>query len=156
VTPEERLATLGYDIQAGTIGVGAVIPGVVVGNLLWLSGSVPDRNGRTWRGRVGEAFTTEEAVEAARETAVNQLTHAKTVLGELSRIRRVVKVLGMVNCVPGYAETPQVMMGFSNLLVEVLGEAGRHARSAVGLQALPLDVPIEVESIFEITPEAVG
>ena len=77
---------------------------------------------------------------------------AKTILGDLSRIKQVVKVLGMVNCVPNFPDTPSVIHGFSDLLYEVLGEKGRHARSAVGLQALPNNVPIEVETIFEIEP----
>ena len=85
-----------------------------------------------------------------REVAVSQLCAAKSALGELSRIKRVVKVLGMVNCVAGFAEQPQVINGFSELLVEVFGENGRHARSAVGMAGLPGNVPVEVEVIFEI------
>jgi enamine deaminase RidA (YjgF/YER057c/UK114 family) len=149
VTPEEKLKELGYELEHKTGGK-VVLPGVITGNLLYLSGSTPGRGGKVWNGRVGETYTTEEGYQAAREVAVIQLEQAKSVLGELSRIKRVVKVLGMVNCVPGFTETPQVMHGFSDLLFEVFGENGRHARSAVGLQALPSNVPIEVETIFEI------
>lgn len=149
MTPEEKLKELGYELEH-KMGGKVVIPGVITGNLLYLSGSTPGRGGKTWKGRVGEVYTTEEGYQAAREVAVIQLEQAKSVLGELSRIKRVVKVLGMVNCVPGFTETPQVMHGFSDLLFEIFGENGRHARSAVGLQALPGDVPIEVETIFEI------
>ena len=99
---------------------------------------------------MGETYSVEQGYEAARLCAVQQLAQAKTVLGDLGRIKQVIKVLGMVNCVPGFKDTPAVMHGFSGLLYEVLGEKGRHARSAVGLQALPDDAPIEVETIFEI------
>jgi enamine deaminase RidA (YjgF/YER057c/UK114 family) len=153
-SPEERLRALGYEFPETSPPTTAVLPGVITGSLLYLSGSIPDRGGKTWRGRVGDVFTTEEGAMAARECAINQLFAAKAVLGDLGRIKRVVKVLGMVNCVPGFTETPIVMHGFSNFLVEILGDAGRHARSAVGLQALPHDVPIEVETIFEIEPES--
>jgi enamine deaminase RidA (YjgF/YER057c/UK114 family) len=149
VTPEERLKELGYELEIRSGGK-VVLPGVIVGNLLYLSGSVPNRGAKVWDGRVGDTYTTEQGYEAARDCALNQLEQAKAVLGELSRIKRVIKVLGMVNCAPGFKETPQVMHGFSDFLYEVFGENGRHARSAVGLQALPGNVPIEVETIFEI------
>lgn len=152
MTPEEKLKELGYDIKdLGQPGYAPMAWGKVAGNLLYLSGAVPPPvDGKAWSGRVGETYTVEQGYQAARLVAVQQLTMAKTVLGDLSRIKQVVKVLGMVNCVPNFPDTPAVMHGFSDLLYEVLGEKGRHARSAVGLQALPSNVPIEVETIFEI------
>jgi enamine deaminase RidA (YjgF/YER057c/UK114 family) len=151
VTPEEKLKEMGIELPELSPGHPAMAPGVITGNLLYLSGSTPPaRDGVPWDGRVGEAYTVEEGYQAARLCAVQQLAQAKAVLGDLGRVRRVVKVLGMVNCAPGFGQTPQVVHGFSELLLEVFGERGVHARSAVGLQALPSNVPIEVETIFEI------
>ena len=147
MTPEETLQSLGYEIVPIPVGNAALIPWVQTGNLLYMSGRTPSSK---WNGQCGKEYTAAEAKEAAREIAVSQLCAAKSSLGELSRIKRVVKVLGMVNCVPGYAEQPQVINGFSELLVEVFGENGRHARSAVGMAGLPGNVPVEVEVIFEI------
>ena len=151
MTPEEKLKELGYELTEHKAFTPAMAVGKITGNLLFLSGTTPPaRDGKVWQGRLGETYSVEEGYQAARECAVAQLAMAKTVLGDLSRIKQVVKVLGMINCVPGFGETPQVMHGFSDLLYEVLGEAGRHARSAVGMQALPSNAPIEVETIFEI------
>jgi enamine deaminase RidA (YjgF/YER057c/UK114 family) len=151
VTPEEKLKELGYELTEQTAFSPAMAVGKITGNLLFLSGATPPaRDGKVWQGRLGETYTVEEGYQAARECAVTQLAMAKTMLGDLSRIKQVVKVLGMINCAPGFGETPQVMHGFSDLLYEVLGDAGRHARSAVGMQALPSNAPIEVETIFEI------
>jgi enamine deaminase RidA (YjgF/YER057c/UK114 family) len=152
VTPEEKLKELGYELKEAVMPFPWMAAGKIAGNLLYLSGATPPprRDGQPWKGRVGETYSVEEGYQAARECAVLQLAAAKSVLGELSRIKQVVKVLGMVNCTPGFTQTPQVMHGFSELLFDVLGERGKHARSAVGLQALPNDVPVEVETIFEI------
>lgn len=152
MTPEEKLAQLGIELpEVGPYANPAMTAGVITGNLLYLSGATPPGfSGETWRGRIGETYTVEEGYQAARECAIQQLAQAKAVLGDLNRIVRVVKVLGMVNCVPGFTQTPQVMHGFSELMHEVFGDRGVHARSAVGMQALPADAPIEVETIFEI------
>ena len=151
MTPEEKLKSLGYELSKRESFAPAMAIGKITGNLLYLSGATPpDKDGKPWNGRVGETYSIEEGYEAARLTAVAQLEMAWTILGDLSRIRQVVKVLGMVNCVPGFTDTPAVMHGFSDLYLEVLGEKGRHARSAVGLQALPGNTCIEVETIFEI------
>jgi enamine deaminase RidA (YjgF/YER057c/UK114 family) len=146
MTPEEKLKELGYELEPIQVGAAPLIPWVRTGNLLYLSGRTP----RGWQGQVGKDYTAEEAKRAAREVAVGQLAVAKAALGDLGKIKRVVKVLGMVNCVPGYSEQPQVINGFSELLVEVFGEAGRHARSAVGMAGLPGNAPCEVEVIFEV------
>ena len=150
MTPEEKMQELGLELKPVAIGSGVLIPWVQVGNLLYMSGRTPDRTGKKWNGQVGNEYTVAEAKEAAREVAWSQLCAAKSALGELSRIKRVVKVLGMVNCVAAFPDSPQVINGFSELLVEVFGENGRHARSAVGLAALPGNVPVEVEVIFEV------
>jgi len=152
MTPEEKLASLGYTLNEAKASHPAMHVGTIVGNLMWLSGSItPPKDGVAWQGRVGETYSIEEGYEAARLCAVAQLAAAKTMLGDLGRIKRVVKVLGLVNCAPDFTNTSAVMHGFSELLVEVLGpEAGKHARSAIGVQALPNGVPVEVETIFEI------
>ena len=151
MTPEEKLKELGIELKPATSFHPAMAVGVITGNLLYLSGTTPsDYSGRQWRGRVGDTYTVEEGYQAARECAIQQLAMATSVLGELSRIRRVVKVLGMVNCAPGFGDTPAVMHGFSELMHAVFGEKGVHARSAVGMQALPANAPVEVETIFEI------
>jgi enamine deaminase RidA (YjgF/YER057c/UK114 family) len=151
MTPEEKLREMGIELAEASSFHPAMAVGVITGNLLYLSGTTPpNRPDKEWKGRVGETYSVEEGYRAARECAIQQLAMAKTVLGELGRIRRVVKVLGMVNCAPGFGEQPAVMHGFSELMHEVLGERGVHARSAVGLQGLPSNAPIEVETIFEI------
>lgn len=150
MTPEEKMAELGLEIREVPVGNGALIPWVQVGDLLYMSGRTPDRTGKQWHGQVGKEYTAEEGYEAAREVAWSQLCAAKSALGELSRIKRVVKVLGMVNSAPGFGDQPQVINGFSALLVEVFGEQGRHARSAVGMAGLPGNVPVEVEVIFQV------
>ena len=150
MTPEEKLKELGYELTEHKAFTPAMAVGKITGNLLFLSGTTPpSRDGKTWQGRLGETYPRRRGYQAAGECAVAQLAMAKTVLGDLSRIKQVVKVLGMINCVPGFGETPQVMHGFSDLLYEVLGDAGRHARSAVGCRR-PSNAPIEVETIFEI------
>ena len=151
MTPEEKLKELGIELPVAQSRHPAMAVGVITGNLLYVSGTTPPGNpDKPWKGRVGETYSVEEGYQAARECAIQQLAQAKAVLGDLSRIQRVVKVLGMVNCVPGFEQTPQVVHGYSELMHEVLGERGVHARSAIGVQALPMDVPIEVEAIFEI------
>ena len=151
MTPEERLRELGIELAEATSFHPAMAIGVITGNLLYLSGTTPpDRPGKQWRGRVGETYSVEEGYQAARECAIQQLAMAKTVLGDLGRVRRVVKVLGMVNSAPSFGDQPRGMHGFSELMHEVFGERGVHARSAVGMQGLPSNAPVEVETIFEI------
>ncbi len=149
--PEEKLKELGIELPDLKPFHPAVALGVITdANLLYACGSTP--LDKSFKGRVGDVYTTAEGYQAARSCAIAQLAIAKAVLGDLGRIKRVVKVLGMVNCAPGFAETPQVIHGVSELYFEVFGEKGVHARSAVGLQALPNEVPVEVETIFEIEP----
>jgi enamine deaminase RidA (YjgF/YER057c/UK114 family) len=149
MTPEEKLKEMGIELPEAKTFHPAVALGVVTGNLLYCCGSTP--GDKSLKGRVGDVYTTEEGYAAARDCAIQQLAIAKAVLGDLSRITRVVKVLGMVNSAPGFGETPQVVHGASEFYYEVFGEAGKHARSAVGMQALPSEVPVEIETIFEIS-----
>ncbi len=146
--PDDKLKELGIEIEEKTTFHPAVALGVISGNLLYLSGSTP--SDPRWKGRVGEALTVEEGYQAARDCTINQIAAAKSVLGDLGRIKRVVKVLGMVNAAPNFPDTPAVVHGASELYFDVFGEKGVHARSAVGLQALPSDVAVEIETIFEI------
>ncbi len=148
VHPDDRLKEIGIELEEKATFHPAVGIGVISGNLLFLSGSTP--SDPRWTGRVGEALTVEQGYQAARDCTINQIAAAKTVLGDLGRITRVVKVLGMVNAAPGFPDTPAVVHGASELYHEVFGDKGVHARSAVGLQALPGDVAVEIETIFEI------
>jgi enamine deaminase RidA (YjgF/YER057c/UK114 family) len=146
--PDDKLKELGIAIEEKTTFHPAVALGVITGNLLYLSGSTP--SDPKFKGRVGDALSVEEGYQAARDCTINQIAAAKSVLGDLGRIKRVVKVLGMVNAAPNFPDTPAVVHGASELYFEVFGEKGVHARSAVGLQALPSDVAVEIETIFEI------
>ena len=154
MTPEEKLKDLGIELPEVRSFHPAMAPGVITGNLLYLSGATL-RPATVSPGAGASARPTPSRRATKRPACArsSRLAQAKAVLGDLSRITRVVKVLGMVNCVPGFEQTPQVMHGFSELLYEVFGERGVHARSAVGLQALPSNVPIEVENVSSRLPE---
>ncbi len=129
----------------------ALIPGVKVGNTLYVSGTGPAAtSGHEWSGKVPTDFSTAEAKEAACWCGVQLLAQAKFVIGNLDRIKRVVKLLGMVNSEPDFVDQPEVINGCSELFVEVFGEMGRHARSAVGVASLPSGLPVEIEAIFEV------
>lgn len=150
-TPEERIAAMGLALPPLGPPGGSYVKYVLVGNLLYLSGNGPDQPGYTSpKGKVGDTVTPEQAHEAARYTGLNLLAGAKAALGSLSRVRRVVKLLGMVNSAPDFGGQPQVINGCSDLFVAVFGEAGQHARSAVGFAALPNQIPVEIEAIFEV------
>jgi enamine deaminase RidA (YjgF/YER057c/UK114 family) len=123
---------------------------VRVGNLLFMAGNTP---GAQWtpKGKVGKDLTVEQGYQAARQAGIIMLAKVKTALGSLDRVKHVVKVLGMVNSADGFADQPKVVNGFSDLMVEVFGEPiGKHARSAVGMAALPGNAPVEVEMILEV------
>ncbi len=126
---------------------------MIVDNLAYVSGQVPyDAAGNLVKGRIGQELTEEQGAVAARTVALTMLATLKASLGSLDRIRRIVKVLGMVNCTSNFEHHPQVMNGFSNTMVEIFGEAGKAARSAVGMGSLPYNVPVEVEAIVELHP----
>ena len=149
---ESRLEHLGISLPAEPVPIANYVPGIRTGNLLYLSGLGPASraDGATPSGKVGRDLTTEEGYEAARLTGINILARMKGELGDLDRVRRVVKLLGMVNSAPDFNQQPAVVNGCSDLLVEVFGEKGRHARSAVGMASLPNDIPVEIEVIIEI------
>ncbi len=149
---ESRLEHLGISLPAEPVPIANYVPGVRTGNLVYLSGLGPASrpDGTTPSGKVGRDLTTEGGYEAARLTGINILARMKGELGDLDRVRRVVKLLGMVNSAPDFNQQPAVVNGCSDLLVEVFGERGRHARSAVGMVSLPNDIPVEIEVIIEV------
>ena len=149
---ESRLEQLGISLPAEPVPIANYVPGVRTGNLVYLSGLGPASraDGTTPSGKVGRDLTTEEGYEAARLTGINILARMKGELGDLDRVRRVVKLLGMVNSAPDFNQQPAVVNGCSDLLVEVFGDRGRHARSAVGMASLPNDIPVEIEVIIEV------
>ena len=150
-TPEERLQELGVDLPAPAAPVAAYVPCVRTGNLVYVSGQVPSVDGKPSHiGHLGDDVDLEDGRAAARTCAVNVLAALKAERGELSRVRRVVKVTGFVASTPGFTDHPKVVNGASELFGEVFGDAGRHARAAVGVAALPLGVPVEVEAIVEV------
>ncbi|MAB01038.1 MAG: hypothetical protein CMN87_07790 [Stappia sp.] len=149
MTPYDRLRELGLELPPVRKAAGAYVPGRLAGNLLFLSGrGGAHADGTVASGRVGETVTTEEAHVHARSAGLQLLAAAHAELGDLGRVQAVVKLLGMVNAVPGYREHPKVIDGCSELFLHVLGEAGRHARSAVGVGSLPHDMTVEVEAIL--------
>jgi enamine deaminase RidA (YjgF/YER057c/UK114 family) len=151
-TPEERLHALGIDLPQAAAPVAAYVPCVRSGDLVYVSGQIPLVDGKpAWTGRLGaDGLSVEDGVAAARRCAVNVIAALKAELGDLGRVRRVVKLTGFVACEPGFTDHPKVVNGASELFGEVFGEAGRHARAAVGVAALPLGVPVEVEAIVEV------
>lgn len=149
MTPYDRLRELGLELPPVRKAAGAYVPGRLAGNLLFLSGrGGAHADGTVASGRVGETVTSEEAHVHARSAGLQLLAAAHAELGDLGRVQAVVKLLGMVNAVPGYREHPKVIDGCSELFLHVLGEAGRHARSAVGVGSLPHDMTVEVEAIL--------
>ncbi len=150
--PEEKLKQLGIDLGTVSAPVANYVNAVRTGNLLFLAGKGPraDAHGRRPVGKVGRDFTAEQAYQHARTVGLDLLAVMRTELGSLDKVKRVVKVLGMVNAVPEFTDHPKVINGCSDLFVEVLGEAGKHARSAVGMGSLPMGIPVEIECIVEI------
>lgn len=149
--PETTLEGLGIKLPQGATPVANYVRAVRTGNLLFLSGNGPKKADGTYiTGRVGQDLTTEQGYEAARLTGINQIATLKAELGDLKRVKRIVKVLGMVNASPEFKDHPKVINGFSDLMVEVFGERGKHARSAVGMGSLPMGIAVEIEVIVEI------
>ncbi|HET8602773.1 MAG TPA: RidA family protein [Marmoricola sp.] len=150
-TPEERLAELGLTVPEVAKPVAAYVPAVRTGNHVYTSGQLPMREGQLLRtGKVGGEVSQEEAVECARQCGLNALAAVRAEVGELAAVKRIVKVVAFVASTPDFTGQPLVANGVSELLGEVFGEAGRHARSAVGVPVLPLDAPVEVELVVEV------
>ncbi len=144
-TPEEKLKAMGLEIPEVSLPIANYVKWKQVGNLLYLSGGGPKVYGK-----VGADLTVEEGYQAARETGLEVIAVLKAATGDLSRIKQFVKVLGMVNSAPDFTAHPKVINGFSDLMVEVFGEKGKHARSAVGVAALPNNMAVEIEVIVEL------
>jgi enamine deaminase RidA (YjgF/YER057c/UK114 family) len=151
MTPEERMTELGLTLPPPATPVGAYVPTVEVPGFLYVSGHGPFRGGEyIYRGKVDSEVTVETAREAADLTMMNALGSARAALGSLNRVMGVVKMLGMVNSDPNFGEQPRVMDGASDLLEKIFGDKGKHARSAVGLAALPMGISVEIEMILAI------
>jgi len=150
-TPEEKLAELGLALPPVVPPLAAYQPAVRNGNLVWTSGQLPMVEGRlAATGKVGAEIDPEQAKALARTCALNALAAVKAEVGDLSAVRRIVKVVGFVASTPDFTGQPAVLNGASELLGAVFGDAGRHARSAVGVAVLPLDAPVEVELVVEV------
>jgi enamine deaminase RidA (YjgF/YER057c/UK114 family) len=150
-TPEQKLKEKGIVLPAPSKPVANYVNAVRTGNLIFLAGKGPKKaDGIDIIGKVGKDLTIEEGYEAAKLVAINQLAALKAEIGDLSKVKRIVKVLGMVNCESNFTDHPKVINGFSDFLVEIFGEKGKHARSAVGMGSLPGNISVEVEMIVEI------
>ena len=151
-SPEERLEQMGIRLPEPQAPVANYVPAVRTGDLLFLAGSGPARgaDGKVTLGKLGRELDVEQGYESARLVGLNLIGRLKAELGDLGRVKRVVKLLCMVNSAPDFTEQPAVANGCSDLLVEVFGERGRHARSAVGMSSLPSNIPVEIEMIVEV------
>lgn len=148
---EVRLKELGIDLPTPPKPIANYVNAVRTGNLIFLAGKGPKRaDGSEIRGKLGKDLSIEEGYEAARITAINQLAVLKAELGDLNKVKRFVKVLGMVNSDPNFTDQPKVINGFSDLIVEIFGERGKHARAAVGMASLPRGQAVEIEAIVEV------
>lgn len=148
---EAKLAALGLQLPAVSPPVANYVRSVRTGNLLFVSGHGPSRDGTYHHsGKLGRDVTVEDGYKAAQLVCLNCLASAKEALGDLDNVKRVVKLLGMVNSAPDFGQQPEVINGCSDLLVQLYGDAGRHARSAVGMGALPRGISVEIEMILEV------
>lgn len=151
-TPEQRLADLGLTLPATNAPVANYVPAVRSGSLLYLAGHIPrDAEGKVIAGKVGSELDEKAAAEAARLTGLALIATLKAELGDLSRVKRIVRVGGFVNSPDDYTRQPVVINGCSDLMVAVFGDAGRHARAAVGVNTLPLGAVVEIELIAEVS-----
>ncbi|HXG06756.1 MAG TPA: RidA family protein [Nitrososphaera sp.] len=148
---EDRLTSLGITLPVPPAPAGSYVPVVLSQNLAFVAGQIPSEGGEVkFKGKVGRNLSIEAGQQAARLCTINGLAQIKSALGSLDKIKRVVKVTGFVNCEPSFTDHPKVINGASDLLVQIFGDAGRHARAAVGVSSLPLDSAVEVEMIVEV------
>jgi len=148
---DARLEELGITLSEPSSPVANYVNAVQAGNLMFLAGKGPSKpDGGYITGKVGTELTIEEGYEAARLTAIAQLSVMKAELGDLNRVKRIVKVVGMVNADPSFTMHPEVINGFSDLMVEVFGERGKHARAAIGMGSLPRDIAVEIDVVIEV------
>ena len=149
--PEAKLRELNITLPTPPQPVANYVNGVRTGNLIFLAGKGPRyADGTEITGKLGQDVTIAQGYEGARLTAINQLSVLKAMLGDLKKVKRIVKVLGMVNCDPSFVDQPKVINGFSDLMVEVFGDRGRHARAAVGMASLPRGQAVEIELVVEV------
>ncbi|OGF52654.1 MAG: hypothetical protein A2Z21_10060 [Candidatus Fraserbacteria bacterium RBG_16_55_9] len=154
---EEKLKELGLELSEAPKPVAAYIPAKQVGELVFISGQLPFRNGQLmYVGKVGAERTQQEGFQAAELCAINALAIAKSVAGSLEKVREIVQVRGFVNCTPDFTHQPEVINGASELLVKLFGDSGRHARAAVGASSLPRNATVEVEMIVRMTSKEIG
>jgi enamine deaminase RidA (YjgF/YER057c/UK114 family) len=148
---DKKLKELNIELLTPSKPIANYVKAVRTGNLLFISGHGPTKtDGSYITGKVGRELTIEQGYEAAKQTGVSILSSLKAELGDLNKVKRIVKVLGMVNCTENFIDQPKVINGFSDLMVAVFGEKGKHARSAVGMYALPLNMSVEIEIVVEI------
>ena len=153
MSAEKRIRDLGIVLPPVSAPAANYVNAVRTGNLLYLAGKGPLAvDGKRPSGKLGREFTVEQGYRHARSTGLDLIAVLKSELGSLDRVKRIVKVLGMVNCMPEFTDPPKVINGASDLFVEVFGEKGRHARSAVGMNSLPMGIPVEIEMIVEVEP----
>jgi enamine deaminase RidA (YjgF/YER057c/UK114 family) len=147
---EQRLGELGFTLPEVAAPAGSYLPAIISGNLVFTAGQIPLIDGKLMAtGKLGAEITAEYGAEIAQRCALNALAAVKSVLGDLDRVKQVVKVVGFVSSVPEFSSQPAVINGASEFLQQVFGDAGKHARSAVGVSVLPLDAPVEIELIVE-------
>jgi len=148
---ENRIKDMGIALPPAATPVANYVPAVRSGNLVFLSGHGPrDEQGDLITGKIGADLTAEQGYQAARRIAIGLVGSLKAVIGDLDKVKHVVKLLGLVNCTPDFGDQPKVINGASDFLVEVFGEKGKHARSAVGTNALPMNISVEIEMIVEV------
>ena len=152
MSAEKRLQELGIDLGTVSAPIANYVNAVRTGNLLFLAGKGPrpGKDGRRPKGKVGREYTVEQGYQHARSVGLDLIAVMRAELGSLDQVKRIVKVLGMVNAVPEFEDQPKVINGCSDLLVQVFGERGKHARSAVGMGSLPNNIPVEIEVIVEV------
>jgi enamine deaminase RidA (YjgF/YER057c/UK114 family) len=156
-SPEARIKALGLELPPVPKPIASYVPAVRTGNLVFLAGQGPVADGKaTITGKLGAELTEEAGYKAARATVLTLLSVLRGEIGSLDKVRRVVKLVGFVNSAPGFTRQPWVVNGASDLIVEIFGDAGKHARSSIGVNELPLGIPVEIELVVEVAPDAGG